>query len=109
MSTMNITEPLPEALPLMRPERMEQLINWALLQPDAMPALLQRSAQYWDKFGDAAMAKPGADHDAIHQHIDAAAALDLLRARTGAKTNRAACEALDAKLAGCAEVAATLK
>ena len=102
---MSATSDLPAALPLMRPERMTQLIKWAELQ-NAMPWLLTRSAAYWEKFGPDAPVWNGAppDNDTLHRHCDAAAALDLLRDRTGAATNRQAVDILDAKLAGCAEV-----
>ena len=98
--------PLPAKLPPMRPERMTQLIAWADHQ-DALPWLLQRSADYWAKFHPEAEGWNGDPpaRDELHRHCDAAAALDLLRERTGAVTNRQAVDILDAKQAGCAEVA----
>jgi len=100
---------LPAKLPPMRAERMEQLIRWAQLQ-NAMPWLLQRTAAYWEKFHPDAAGWNGdpPSSDDLHRHCDAAAALDLLRDRTGTVTNRQAVDRLDASLAGCAEVAEVL-
>lgn len=84
--------PLREALPKMRPETVAALIAWALAQPGSMAWLLRRKYDYQDKL-------PGRPADEDHRHIEATCALELLRWRIAAATDRDCIDHLNTPLA----------
>lgn len=78
--------PLPEALPQFNPSTAERLIHWGRTQPGSLPWLVARGVEYFAKFPVVT--------DEHHRRVDCAAALDLLRWRLAAPSNRAAVEHL---------------
>ncbi len=76
---------LREKLPEFKPDTRDALIRWGETQPGALPWLLKRAARYWDM---APMAKRTVPDGALN--CDATAALDLLRWRIEARTDKEA-------------------
>lgn len=74
--------PLREKLPEFKPDTRDALIRWGEVQPGALPWLLKRASRYWD------MAKRTVPDGALS--CDATAALDLLRWRIEARTDKEA-------------------